>query len=156
MDIKNKHALLAGSSISMIGAGMNYYGLIIPGKVLLIGGIALLVLTILDIVYERHYGAGNPIKNQLAGMYKGFQLNLNKWGQIQDGSLKPKRKSEKSEIYDNLNEILKRYYILIEENNLGQVHMEAYEAIKEFTKFPEAGIQPELFQKAKEAVKRAF
>lgn len=44
----------------------------------------------------------------------------------------------------------------MQEKKLDPLHLAAHDAVKEFTKFPDAGIQPELFQKARKALSDAF
>ena len=100
---------------------------------------------------------GKRLQDKLRPIFRVIWINLDKWEKINAGTVIMRRKSELNEIYSEINQALIKYNsIIMEAKKLEPAHLEAHDAIKEFTKFPGAGIQPELFQKAKKALLDAF
>ena len=103
------------------------------------------------------FSRGKKVKDKLRPIHRVIRLNLDKWEGITNGSIVPRKKSEKGNTYIEINKALDQYYeIIMKEKRLKRDHLAAYNAIKKFTKFPEAVIQPDLFRSAKEALSNAF
>ena len=95
-------------------------------------------------------------KKQIHIIFVMLHRNFEKWDGINSGTIKPKRKSDITEIYDEINHALQQYYNLIISAKIKSSHLSKYKTMKEFTKFPGAAIQPKLFKKAKKALADAF
>lgn len=95
-------------------------------------------------------------KKKLNIIFLVLQRNFEKWEGINSGVIEPRRKSDINDIYGEIKLALKQYRDLIMGAKINPSHLDKYEAMKEFTKFPGAAIQPGLFQKAKKALTDAF
>ena len=150
--------------ISIIGIGITLIGIVSPiycptiapyAKYILAVGIFLVVFP--PIIWLYRIICRSKTNDALLPIYRIIRLNLDKWEGIANGSIIPRKKSEKDNIYVEINRVLEQYHkIIMKEKKLDLSHLAAHDAVKEFTKFPEAGIQPDLFLAAKEALSKAF
>lgn len=97
------------------------------------------------------------MNDKLRPIYRIISINLAKWEGIKNGTIKQRKKSEIKEIYSEIDKALEHYHVvLMGEKKFSPLHLKAYNAVKDFTKFDGAARQPELYQEAKDALAKAF
>jgi len=143
-----------GLGTVLLGIGIEKIAPMYPGTHFIYAGLSIIILSLLWAGYKRFFLS--ETKKQIRTIHIVLHRNFKKWEDINNGVLKPKRKSEITEMYDEIKRVLQNYYDLIMDGKVKSSNLAKYEVMREFTKFPGAGIQPELFQKAKIALKEAF